>query len=80
MYKYKAVQTKIMSIFHRRQVTFSKHDPLDDGLKDDINAEQKEADAFQTLDDMSGEELANQWNTIVKDIEKDPDWFSFSND
>lgn len=68
-----------MSIFHR-SVTFRKHDPLDDGLKDDIAAEQSEADSFQTLDDMSGDELAKQWNSIIKDIEKDPDWFTFSED
>lgn len=68
-----------MNIFHQSQLSFSEHDPLDDGLKDDIAAEQREADAFR-LDDMSGEELANQWSAIVKDIEKDPDWFSFSND
>lgn len=68
-----------MSIFHR-SVAFRKHDPLDDGLKDDIAAEQNETDSFQTLDDMSGDELAMQWNSIIKDIEKDPDWFTFSED
>jgi len=68
-----------MSIFHR-PLTFTTHDPLADGLGDAIAAEQSEADAFQTLDDTSGDELAKQWNAIVKDIEKDPDWFTFHND
>ena len=67
-----------MSIFHRH-VTFENHDPLDNGLKDDITAEQREADSF-SLDDISGDELANQWSTIIKDIEKDPNWFTFDNE
>lgn len=68
-----------MSIFHKTRVAFSSKDPLDDGLRDEISAERREADAF-TLDDMSGEELTEHWNTIVKDIEKDPSWFTFSED
>lgn len=67
-----------MSIFHRN-ITFKKHDPLDDGLRDDIAAEQKESDSF-SLDDVSGDDLMEQWNTIIKDIEKDPDWFTFDNE
>lgn len=68
-----------MSLFHRR-ISFTKHDPLADGLADEIAAEQHEADAFQTLDDTSGDELASHWNKIVKDIEKDPDWFDFTDE
>lgn len=68
-----------MSIFHRH-ISFSKQDPLDDGLKDDIVAEQREADAFHTLSDPSGEDLTKQWSAIVEDIEKDPSWFDFSED
>lgn len=67
-----------MSIFHRN-IEFKKHDPLDDGLKDDIVAEQSETDSF-TLDDISGDELSDQWTKIVKDAKKDPDWFTFEND
>lgn len=66
-----------MSLFHHK-ITFAQPDPLADGLGDDISAEQNEADAFQTLSDTSGEELAKHWNKIVKDIEKDPDWFDFT--
>jgi|TARA_B100001245_G_scaffold235382_1_gene223080 hypothetical protein len=67
-----------MGIF-RRKVSFTRHDPLDDGLKDAIQAEQKEADAF-TLRDPSGDELTEKWNAIVKDVEKDPGWFTFHED
>ena len=68
-----------MSLFHRK-ISFMQPDPLADGLGDDIIAEQREADAFQSLNDTSAEELVSHWNTIVKDIEKDPDWFDFDNE
>jgi hypothetical protein len=68
-----------MSLFRHNNIRFNKHDPLANGLSDEIAAEQKEADAF-TLDDVSGDELEQHWSNIVKDIEKDPDWFKFSND
>lgn len=66
-----------MSLFHRK-IRFQTPDPLANGLSDEIAAEQKEAEAFQTLDDTPADELSKQWNAIVKDIEKDPDWFKFS--
>ena len=78
IYKYKPFKTN-MSIFHRQKVKFSSQDPLDNGLGDDIVAEQRESDSF-TLDDISGEELSEQWAVIVKDAKKDPDWFTFSNE
>lgn len=68
-----------MSLFHRR-INFTQHDPLADGLGDEIAAEQSEADAFQTLDDTTGDELASHWNKIIKDVEKDPDWFDFTDE
>jgi hypothetical protein len=68
-----------MSIFQHR-IKFADPDPLGDGLGDEIASEQQEADSFQTLSDTSAEELNKQWSAIVKDIEKDPDWFKFSND
>lgn len=68
-----------MSIFHKKQVKFQDHDPLGDGLREEIAAEQKEAESFVTLDDVSGEELTKQWGAIIKDVEKDPDWFTFDN-
>ncbi len=68
-----------MSIFRRQKIQFKSQDPLDNGLRDDIVAEQRESDSF-TLDDISGDELSEQWATIVKDAKKDPDWFTFSNE
>ncbi len=75
---HKPFNTNIMRLFHHIQ--FGKPDPLANGLGDEIAAEQQEAEAFQTLSDTSAEELNQQWSTIVKDIEKDPDWFTFSDD
>lgn len=68
-----------MNLFHRTSIRFTTPDPLANGLNDEIAAEQRESDAF-TLVDMSGDELSAHWNAIVKDIEKDPDWFNFSKD
>lgn len=68
-----------MSLFHHNNISFRQHDPLANGLGDEIAAEQHESDSF-TLDDVSGDELAEQWSDIVKDIKKDPDWFKFSDD
>ena len=59
-------------------MSFAKKDPLDNGLSDEISTEQNEADSF--FNDPSGDDLAKHWNTIVKDVEKDPNWFTFSED
>lgn len=69
-----------MSIFHHQHISFSKADPLGNGLGDEIAAEQQEADAIRSLDDVSAEELNQKWNVIVEDIKKDPEWFDFSNE
>jgi hypothetical protein len=68
-----------MSLFHRNNIHFQNHDPLANGLGDEIAAEQSESDSF-TLDDISGDDLSAQWTKIVKDAKKDPDWFTFDND
>lgn len=67
-----------MGIFNNK-ISFTNHDPLDDGLRDAITAEQNNSDAF-TLADPTGDELTEKWDSIVKDVEKDPGWFSFSED
>lgn len=70
-------KTNIMNLF-RHRIGFSTPDPLGNGLAEEIAAEQREPEAFTSLEDTSGEELTAQWNAIVKDIEKDPDWFKFN--
>ena len=68
-----------MNLF-RHHISFAKPDPLGNGLAEEIAAEQREPEAFTSLEDTPGEELSRQWTAIVKDIEKDPDWFKFSDD
>lgn len=62
-----------MSLFHRT-ITFSKHDPLADGLGDQIAAEQAEEDRI-VLNDEDGQQLADFWSTVTRNLKKDPDWF-----
>jgi len=67
-----------MSLFHRK-ISFTKHDPLGDGLGDLIDAERAEGDSI-TLADEDGQQLAAFWNGVSKNLKKDPDWFEFDND
>lgn len=66
-----------MSLFHH--VHLPKVDPLGDGLRDEIQREQLEPEAI-TLRDVSEEELESYWNSVESDIQKDPEWFHFSED
>lgn len=68
-----------MSIFHRRQITFRKHDPLADGLGDMISAEQEESDHI-TLTDDDGKQLVDFWDGVSKNLKKDPNWFNSNNE
>ena len=65
-----------MSIFHH--VRFAKVDPLANGLADEIAAEQREADAINSLEDTSPEDLEKFWSGVVEDIKKDPQWSHFT--
>ncbi len=67
-----------MSLFHHK-ISFTHQDPLDDGLRDMITAEQQEAERI-TLADEDGAELAEFWTGVTKKLEKDPDWFDFTNE
>jgi hypothetical protein len=67
-----------MSIF-RRQIAFSKQDPLADGLGDQIAAEQSEDNRID-LRDEDGQHLTDFWDGVTKNLKKDPDWFDFDNE
>ena len=67
-----------MSLFQRKTIHFKSQNPLDNGLGDDIAAEQGETESF--LNDVSGDDLTNPWNAVVKDFEEDPNWFTFNED
>jgi hypothetical protein len=66
-----------MSLFHH--VSFAAVDPLGGGLDEEIAKEQQEPEAM-TLDDVSESELTRYWESVESDIEKDPEWFHFSED
>jgi hypothetical protein len=65
-----------MSLFHHN-VSLPKVDPLGDGLSEDIAREQLETEAI-TLDDVSESELEQYWESVESDIQRDPEWFHFS--
>ncbi len=66
-----------MSLFNRH-ITFKKIDPLGDGLAEEIATEKNEPDAIDLEEGTDDELLVQQWDQIVKDIEKDPKWFKFA--
>lgn len=54
-------------------------EPNDDGSSDSP-LDSYEQDENITLDDyIDGQQLEDAWNHIVEDIEKDPEWFTFTN-
>lgn len=64
-----------MSLFHR--ISFNPIDPLGDGLREEIVAEQQEPEAIGDLEDSFDE---NFWTKVEKDVANDPEWFHFSED
>lgn len=65
-----------MSLFHH--ISFSKVDPLGDGLREEIQLEQLEPEAI-TLEERPDEaELEAYWRSVENDIEHDPEWFRFT--
>jgi len=65
-----------MSLFHH--ISFSKVDPLGDGLREEIQLEQLEPEAI-TLEERPDEaELEAYWRSVENDIEHDPEWFHFT--
>jgi hypothetical protein len=66
-----------MSLFHR--ISLPAVDPLADGLDEDIKRERNESEAM-TLEDVSETELEQYWNSVESDIQKDPEWFHFSDE
>ncbi|HRJ06614.1 MAG TPA: hypothetical protein PK096_03015 [Candidatus Saccharibacteria bacterium] len=65
-------------LFLHHKLAFAKADPMDDGLADDIAAEQAEAERFELKEQLDGR-LADEWEEILKDARKDPD-FTFVSD
>jgi len=62
------------SLFHH--ISFQQADPLGDGLREEIEAEQLEPEAIRLYEDES--QLEQRWQEIQEDVKKDPDWFHFT--
>jgi len=65
---------------HHAHVQFKKVDPLGDGLRDEIECEQCEAEAIKLEENITEDALTNFWDTVEKDIQKDPEWFNFADE
>jgi len=67
-----------MQLFHH--ISFKKADPLGDGLREEIEAEQLEPEAITLEEGVNEGELEQYWQSVENDIDKDPEWFRFSDD
>jgi len=66
-------------LFHHH-ISFKKIDPLGDGLREEIEQEQLEPEAIALEEGVNEGELSAYWQSVEQDIEKDPEWFKFSNE
>lgn len=55
-------------------------EPNDDGTSDSPLDDYARDEDISLDDDIDEQELENAWSHIVEDIEKDPEWFNFSDD
>jgi len=60
-------------LFKHKKVRFKPIDPLDNGLREEIAAEQLEPDHF-VLDDLLDGTLAEKWEEILTDARRDPEF------
>lgn len=68
----------MFSPFTPHKLQFQPVDPLGDGLGDDIAREQAEEGAVEFQKDIDGNNLAVFWDEVEKDVQKDPNWFTFT--
>lgn len=68
-----------MTLFHHH-VAFKQIDPLGDGLREEIAAEKAEPEAITLEEGVDEGELSRYWQDVEADIEKDPEWFRFTNE
>ena len=53
-------------------------EPNDDGTSTSPLDDYAQDDSISLTDDFDAQALDQAWSSIVKDIEQDPEWFSFS--
>jgi hypothetical protein len=66
-------------LFHS-PISFKKVDPLDDGLREEIEAERMEPEAITLEEGLNEGQLEEYWQSVEHDIEKDPEWFHFDDE
>lgn len=66
-----------MSLFHH--ISFHPVDPLGDGLREEIVAEQQESEAID-LEEIDEQGLSQFWGEVEEDVKNDPEWFHDSED
>lgn len=64
--------------FPHHKLQFQPVDPLGDGLGDDIAREQSEAGVVAFQGDLDGNSLAAFWDEVERDVQKDPNWYNFT--
>lgn len=69
-----------MHLKHHDSIHFGTPNPLDDGLGDDIQAEQHETEAITLEEHPDEQSLEKYWQFVEEDISKDPEWFNFAGD
>lgn len=65
-------------LIHSHHISFAKVDPLGDGLREEILAEQSEPEAIVLEELPSESELTDYFASITQDIQQDADEFDFS--
>jgi hypothetical protein len=63
-----------------RSISFAPIDPLGDGLREEIVAEQTESDAIVLEERPDEGELSRYWQSVEADIQQDPEWFTFTDE
>lgn len=67
-------------LHHNQALKFKPIDPLGDGLREDILAEQAEPEHIDFNEALEEGSLGNYLESIASDIKQDPDEFTFSED
>ncbi len=68
-----------MTLF-KHHIAFKQIDPLGNGLREEIVAEQSEPDAITLTETVNENELTQYWQSVERDIEHDPEWFTFTDE
>ncbi len=60
-----------------KSIRFQPIDPIDNGLREEIVAEQQESEAITLEEGLDEGQSESFWKVVEEDIHQDPDWFTF---